>query len=463
MKEAHSVGSHIKKWQSEGLSLRQTFIVMFAVSVSITVILLYATVMAFRTFRALSVAADNYIELQSDASSLLEASDYLTEQAQRYSTIGNRLYLDNYITEAEVSRRRETAIDVMKKRLPASDALTSLENAMKDSNELEEREYYAMALVLEAKHDHDIPASLADVKISAEDAALSDASKMLRAARMTHDEDYYAKKNEIRTNLSVCIDDLKALTRSTQETMEQNMLRDLSLITLFVIIQSFSLLFLVFFTTRLGINPLVQAVERIRNDQQLPIIGAREFRYLAGTYNKMYSAYKRSIEKLSFKASHDELTGLYNRAGFDLIQESVDPENSAFLMIDVDFFKQVNDSHGHETGDLVLKKVAAQLKSHFRSDDHIFRLGGDEFAVIMVHVGNEVEELIREKIERINANLADTSDGLPPISVSVGVSLCGTKADAHEMFQHSDIALYEVKKNGRHGVRFYRPDMHQFA
>ena len=83
----------------------------------------------------------------------------------------------------------------------------------------------------------------------------------------------------------------------------------------------------------------------------------------------MYNAYRKSIENLSFQASHDELTGAYNRAGYDLIKSSLDFGSTAMLLFDADQFKNINDRHGHETGDLVLKKIVAVLKRSFRSDD----------------------------------------------------------------------------------------------
>ena len=453
--------SRVKQWKRDGLSLRFTFILMCVISIGITAILLYTIYQSFRTFHALSVAADNYIELQADAASLLEASDYLTEQAQRYTVIGDREYLDNYINEVEVLKRREAAIELMKERLPKSAALRDLEYAMRDSDVLTGREYYAMRLVLMANDDPNIPSAVQNVKLQANDLKLTDEQLMKRASRMTHDDGYYIQKNSIRKNLSGCIENLKQQTHETQNTMENNMLKNLVWVTVLIISQSLSLLLMLWVTTRLGINPVLQAVEHIRNDQKLPIIGASEFRYLAGTYNKMYTAYKHSIENLSFKASHDELTGVYNRSGYDLIEGSVDKQTSALLLFDIDFFKEINDTYGHETGDLVLKKAAKTLQDNFRTDDYICRIGGDEFVVIMVHVQDGIEQLIRNKIEVINKTMENSSNGIPAVTFSVGVSLYQKDAENGDRFRQSDIALYDVKKHGRRGVSFYTPSLPQ--
>ena len=111
--------------------------------------------------------------------------------------------------------------------------------------------------------------------------------------------------------------------------------------------------------------------------------------------------HKKSIERLNFKASHDELTGAYNRAGFDLLLSSLDLNSTYMMMLDVDDFKNINDTYGHETGDKVLKKLVQVLKSNFRFDDYVCRLGGDEFVVFMVHSNEMQRKMIEVKLEKI--------------------------------------------------------------
>lgn len=447
-----------KKVRHEGLSLRLTFILMLLFSLAVTTILLGTTYRTFRSYHSLSAATDTYIDLQDAATSLLNASDYLTEEAQCYAVIGERQHLENYFTEAEVVRRREKAIEVMETRMPNSNALQELKNAMQDSVSLMDREYYAMLLVLTAQGDPDVPAAMAGIVLTPEDLALSPEEKTQLAQRMLHDNEYYLQKNTIRADLEGCIRELKSGTHGTQDEMEERVYRDLVWMAILIVLQSLALILMLWLTTRLGINPLLQAVEHIKRDQSLPIMGAHEFRYLAGTYNKMYAAYKKSIDNLSFKASHDELTQVYNRAGYDLIKRSVDTASTALLLFDADQFKHINDENGHEMGDRVLQKVAATLRQYFRSDDYVCRIGGDEFVVLMVHVGKGVRYLVERKVAQINQDLADPKDGLPKISVSVGVSLCQEGVDPQEMFREADTALYYVKDHGRSGCCFYPPE-----
>jgi diguanylate cyclase (GGDEF)-like protein len=168
----------------------------------------------------------------------------------------------------------------------------------------------------------------------------------------------------------------------------------------------------------------------------------------------MYEAYRKSLEHLNFKASHDELTGAYNRAGSELILSAIDLETTYVLMFDLDNFKGINDTYGHETGDKVLIKLVDILKRNFRSEDYICRVGGDEFVIFMVHANADYKEMIASKIDKINEELADTSDGLPATSISVGVVHGHGVVDAESLMRETDKAMYKSKKRGKSTYTF---------
>ena len=165
-------------------------------------------------------------------------------------------------------------------------------------------------------------------------------------------------------------------------------------------------------------------------------------------------ALEADLERMSYQAFHDELTGLYNRSGYELLLSKLDLSTACILMVDADDFKAVNDTYGHEIGDKALIKIAKTLKKHFRSEDHICRIGGDEFVVFMVNAKHEYRDSVAEKIRKINADLNNTEDGVPPISVSAGITR-GTEADdASKLLELADRAMYELKRNRKHGYMF---------
>ena len=230
----------------------------------------------------------------------------------------------------------------------------------------------------------------------------------------------------------------------------------LKMVRVLIVIQTLGIMAMIWLTANLGINPVLQAVENIQDDNPLPVIGAIEFRYLARTYNKMYDVYKSSIAHLNYKASHDELTKVYNRAGYELILSSLDIKTTYFILFDADNFKEINDKLGHDMGDRALIKIAASIRSNFRSDDYICRIGGDEFIVFMVHTDENQKHLVSAKVEQINRELADTSDGVPFISLSAGIIHGSDVSDPRDIIRLADQALYETKRNGKQGYSFFK-------
>lgn len=445
----------LKKIKDEGISLRVVYKLLLVIAIIASSLLLYATYHSSATFYRLSDATDEFIELQKAAYELMDASDYLTESVQRFTVDGNVRFLNDYFTEAFETNRREDAIEKMSRNANSAAALQELQQAMSESVQLMDREFYAMKLVIEAKGIRNYPEILDTVELTPEDAALSEQEKMDLAQTMVLDDVYYDQKDLIRMDMRQSLEQLELLTHSTQKNSTQEMKTSLKMVRILIIIQTIGIMVMVWLTARLGINPVLQAVEKIQEDNPLPVIGAIEFRYLARTYNKMYNVYKTSIAHLNYKASHDELTEAYNRAGYDLIMSTMDIHSTYLILIDADNFKLVNDTYGHETGDKILKKITASIRNNFRSDDYICRIGGDEFIALMVHMEKEQNRLVSAKIKQINEELADTSDGLPKISVSAGVVHGSESSEPEELLRYADNALYETKRNGKNGVSFY--------
>ena len=172
----------------------------------------------------------------------------------------------------------------------------------------------------------------------------------------------------------------------------------------------------------------------------------------------MEENYRRTLESLNYKASHDDLTGLLNRAGYEVILSSLDTERVCLVLIDADDFKNINDCYGHETGDRILVKIADSLKRNFRKTDSICRMGGDEFVVIMPRGDNDLHLMISAAVDEVNRELSDVRDGLPPISISVGIADGSQTSNRVTLFEYADRAMYECKREGKNGYRFYAPE-----
>ena len=446
--------------KAEGISLRFIHSVLIVVALIVSWFLIYSTFRLTETFLDVTEATDQYIEMHKAASEMMDAADYLVEMVQRYTLDGNSVYLHNYFDEAFAARRREDAIEKMSVYDEEKAAVEKLRKAMEASQELAEIDYYAMKLVIEATGYSPAPEQLRDIELRPEHAHLSAWEKKAAAQHMVSDEDYYRRLDRIRADMRQSLSKLEERTRSVQLKSTADMRRDLRGVRTVTIMQAIAIILMTWATVRLGVSPILKAVDKIREDSPIPVTGANEFRYLAQAYNRMYEVYKSSVASLSYKASHDELTKVYNRAGYDVLLSGVDLRTTSLVLLDLDRFKDVNDTYGHEVGDRILCKVAAVVGKHFRNNDCVCRIGGDEFVTIMLHSGRAHQELIAGKVEQINTELRDTADGLPQISVSAGVAFGEEAATTQQLFEHADAALYETKRRGRKGVSFYHaPDL----
>lgn len=197
--------------------------------------------------------------------------------------------------------------------------------------------------------------------------------------------------------------------------------------------------------------------DSIQRGEIFPVVGALELQKLAETYNRVYQENQETQKLIRHQAEHDALTELLNRGSYERILDIYETGDSPFalILIDVDTFKSVNDTYGHAMGDIILQKVATLLKRTFRSIDYVCRIGGDEFAIIMVEMTSDLKYTIEEKIEAVNETLSKEVDGVPAVSLSVGVAFSDRDNAEDNIFKDADKALYYIKEHGRHGCKIF--------
>jgi len=155
----------------------------------------------------------------------------------------------------------------------------------------------------------------------------------------------------------------------------------------------------------------------------------------------------------------DPLTGLYNRRHFDncfereFMRAKRYSSELSLAVIDVDFFKNINDSHGHSFGDFVLKEIAYLATNTLRTTDLIFRYGGEEFAVIFTETGQDSAIVPLERLRQIIEEHDFKFNGTQiKITISIGVNSDTQAETPHQMFDYADKALYKAKEDGRNRI-----------
>ena len=440
-----------------GIRIRTVNAMMIFAACMLMLVFLRTSSDTEKAYLALEHATDRYVQSELAANSLKHASDNLTTQVRMFTVTADPKYMERYFEEAFVLQRREQAVDTLERYLDGTPAYHYLEEALVCSNELMRIEYHAMHLMTEAYGftPQGEAARLTEIPLSENELTLSREEKIELARTLTHDETYQLYDERIDRNVAECISSLAAERVQTRQnndsTLYRLLLQQRILAALLLVVTVLSVVTIV----RMVLIPLNMNVRRIREFQPLPMSGAYELQYLAQAYNAMYSENQKNSAHLRHEAEHDPLTGLYNRGAFDKLREEYRLMPIALMVIDVDNFKTVNDTYGHDTGDKVLKKVAGLLDHNFRFTDYPCRIGGDEFAVIMTDASSNMKELVREKLLRIGSGLRDTSDGLPAVTLSIGAAFSDREDGTDDIFKDADRAMYAVKTHGRDGCEFY--------
>lgn len=174
--------------------------------------------------------------------------------------------------------------------------------------------------------------------------------------------------------------------------------------------------------------------------------------------NEYFREIMQEYHSVLRKGRQDSLTGVYNRRGIEKMVNQIlknEPkEKHALLMVDMDAFKSINDTHGHVMGDNALAHVTKHLRQCFRKEDIIGRFGGDEFVVCMKNVPSQ--ESVKQKCMDLCRLVENQEDDFPiRLTLSIGASLSNADDDFYKIYERADIALYESKRRGKNQATLY--------
>jgi diguanylate cyclase (GGDEF)-like protein len=205
-----------------------------------------------------------------------------------------------------------------------------------------------------------------------------------------------------------------------------------------------------------------------RPDVSLPVLLAAIGIAVAALLGALIFVWSRNerMQRLEREAGEDALTGLRNRRRFEedvraaMARRRRDRGTGALLMIDLDHFKEVNDTHGHLAGDRLIEEVAAVLRRRARAGDIVARLGGDEFAVVLPRSTPAEARVVAEAMVKAIREHDPTLDGVDPVTASIGVASFGSdhRMSYATLVSEADTAMYAAKDGGRDGVRVFDPE-----
>ncbi len=211
-------------------------------------------------------------------------------------------------------------------------------------------------------------------------------------------------------------------------------------------------------------------VEIARDDEMGDL--ARGFNAMTRTISSYIEEHKRHEEELDWNANHDPVTGLLNRrACVDIIEfqinqssRSQSPGNTAIVYIDLDHFKNINDTLGHQAGDIVLGMIASRFSGMLRKSDYVFRFGGDEFVVLLSFLAHDEDAaIVVKKLSCLLDSPVRVENRDVFITMSAGIAFFPNDGDnANQLLKNADTALYVAKKK-RNCYEFFHPEMEERA
>jgi diguanylate cyclase (GGDEF)-like protein len=201
------------------------------------------------------------------------------------------------------------------------------------------------------------------------------------------------------------------------------------------------------------------------HDQDLIMLGNTILKFISS--DNLESAYHEELYKL---ATLDNLLQIYNKTYFlERLQDEFNrccryDRDLSFIMCDVDHFKRINDVHGHQTGDCVLKKIASIMTRKLREEDILGRYGGEEFAVILPETNAKQATIMAERLRKLIENADFTYHGKQiSVTISLGVvsykPLAGELHSFDDLIERADQAMYKAKNAGRNRVECYNATM----
>ncbi|WP_016956906.1 GGDEF domain-containing protein [Catenovulum agarivorans] len=198
------------------------------------------------------------------------------------------------------------------------------------------------------------------------------------------------------------------------------------------------------------VNSILSATEKVQHAQN-------EFKDNIHASHASIESLKQKLKTAQQQAQTDALTNLANRRGMQtFLAKQMESVHLSALLFDIDNFKQLNDSYGHNIGDIILQKVAQQINKHLDAKHIAIRYGGEEFLVLMVNQDRAkvfmYAETVREAVEKLKLVHGKTRKRLPKVTISVGLSLNAKQLTINEIIEQADTALYQAKNSGKNRV-----------
>ena len=440
----------------KGIRISLVTIIMSAFVIIMCGIMLYSNILLSGQFNALVTSDQEYKQCQYKAKQMQESVNTLDNCLQQLVQSGNVTYIQNYVAEVE-SQRRENLV----KDIDATTEEKYLKKAADASIALKNTDYHIIKLVVKGKDitDSVVPEEINQMALSTQEQSMKSEQLIALARSILYSNDYQNKKTRINSDINEYLNRVLNRENAKLEANEKDLKMGIVRQQAFCIVLIVGMVFIAFMLYKLVITVLRHYVRQIISTKTLKPEGVYELRYLADAYNEKFEKIEQKEQTLIRRADYDSLTNIYNRGAFEgLVNDKlkeINDNTSAFVLLDVDNFKVINDTFGHEMGDKILSLISFTLQESFGENDILGRIGGDEFGVFIPSIPEEDLSYVKERVENINRQMSSPNASFPAITFSVGISLNFQGDTFKDAYGRADDALFYVKSHGRCGCRIY--------
>ena len=349
-------------------------------------------------------------------------------------------------------------------------ALTELQNVIKSKlatlKELESGEQLNFTTTIAVEKFH--PAALEWIKTFSRVKKINE-SDTWRTDSIIYQQELEPKIEKINTLLRILDLGIERFSQNDLTTLSKVAQLQVKLVWIAVIFGLFILLIGFVFLVKLVLNPIEEVTQALKDESKglkttlRPNISILETKNLISAFKEMRNQIHTRQEELEYHALHDSLTGLSNRELLnDRLEQAIhnarqERGSFAILIMDLDRFKEVNDTLGHAVGDMLLQQVAKRLVNLLREVDVVVRLGGDEFAVLLTTTQEQNAEKIAKKILNEFQRVFTVNEIPLYIGISIGIAVYPQHGTTTQILQQrADVAMYVSKRN-KTGYDIYNP------
>lgn len=404
------------------------------------------TVSSEEALLACSDAADAF---QKESDSLTFYLNSYLEDPEEETLTAYFQIIDSESRRQELDRVQELGIDS-----------SSLEEAETLSDELTVWEIHALKLAYLANGGElsEAPEQLQTYELPKTEQNLTEEGQLDTAKELAYGKEYNDFKREIYTKLEEFKQKIVSGTREDLVTQTNAAVVLLNYQKVLVVVENLLVACLAVLLYRQVTLVLRDYIQKMSEGETVSANGTTELRYLAKAYNQSIELHHQEQAVLRKIAEKDALTQVANRRSLEeYVTHKLQQNNvhGAVVFFDVDGFKTINDTYGHEVGDELLKNIVQRMQRSFRDEDFIGRFGGDEFVLWIEDITRENAGFIKERIAAINGTVLELSGVAIALSISAGITFCHTGEEYKDVLRRADAALYEKKRNGKEGCVVY--------